>query len=138
MSQAPTETLQQRYKTSIRKLTIWTMAWLISLALVAFGPAFIWDYQTTVSVVAIVVNLLVGVQMIIANKRHLDGMDELQRKLHMNAMAISLGVSMVSGAVYGLLEPVRLLEQTPSPSNILFVMGISYLVSLVIGSRKYQ
>ena len=110
----------------------------MSLALLAFGPKLIWDFNVTISLSVIAVNVFFGYRIIITNKKHLDGLDELQRKLHLNAMAISLGVSMVFGAVYGLLEPARLLESTPSPSNILFVMGISYLISLVINFRKYQ
>ena len=92
----------------------------------------------TISLSIIAVNVVFGYLMIIANKKYLDGLDELQRQLHLNAMAISLGISMVFGAIYGLLEPARLLESTPNPSNILFVMGITYFISLVINSRKYQ
>ncbi|AWL12543.1 hypothetical protein HMF8227_02082 [Saliniradius amylolyticus] len=138
MSQTPTNSLEQRHKRSTKALFIWTSGWLLSLALVAFGPKFLWHFSTSITLVAIAVNLFLGYRMIVVNKQHLEALDELQRQLHMNAMAISLGVSMVFGAVYGLLEPVRLLDSTPSPSNILFVMGLSYLISIVINSRKYQ
>ncbi|WP_100656732.1 hypothetical protein [Alteromonas flava] len=130
--------LAQRMRESNRSLFIWTSCWVISLAVIAFGPKFFWDYAPTYSVIAIAVNLFMGYRMIIANKRHFDGLDELQRRIHFNAMAISLGVSMVFGAIYGLLEAIRLISFSPNPSNILFVMGISYIVSVFIGFRKYQ
>ncbi|GAB2685362.1 hypothetical protein GCM10027170_15390 [Aliiglaciecola aliphaticivorans] len=76
--------------------------------------------------------------MIMANKHHLSRMDEMQRKIQLEAMAMSLGVSMVFGAAYGLIEATRLLSHSPNPSNILFVMGISYGVSVAIGSRRYM
>ena len=44
-------------------------------------------------------------------------MDEMQRKIQFEAMAVSLGVSMVFGAIYGLLEAVKLIEHSPNPSN---------------------
>ena len=138
MNDTTSTTLDQRNKASTKALFIWTLGWLVSLALLAFGPKFIWDFNVTISLSVIAVNVFFGYRMIITNKKHLDGLDELQRQLHLNAMAISLGVSMVFGAIYGLLEPARLLESTPSPSNILFVMGISYFISLVINFRKYQ
>ncbi|RTE86799.1 hypothetical protein EYQ95_09190 [Lysobacter sp. N42] len=116
----------------------WTLAWVLSLALLAFGPKFVWDFAVGYSIAVIVVNLFCGYKMIMANKMMLEGLDELQRKLHMNAMAISLGVSMIFGAVYGLLEGIRLIDFHPNPSSILVVMGLSYVISLLIGTRKYQ
>lgn len=138
MNDTTTTTLAQRNKASTKSLFLWTLGWLLSLALLAFGPKLLWDFNVTISLAVIAVNLVFGYCMIITNKKYLDGLDELQRQLHLNAMAISLGVSVVFGAIYGLLEPARLLDATPSPSNILIVMSISYFLSLVINFRKYQ
>lgn len=138
MNDTTTTTLAQRNKASTKTLFLWTLGWLLSLALLAFGPKLLWDFNVTISLAVIAVNLVFGYCMIITNKKYLDGLDELQRQLHLNAMAISLGVSVVFGAIYGLLEPARLLDATPSPSNILIVMSISYFLSLVINFRKYQ
>ena len=138
MNDTTTTTLAQRNKASTKTLFLWTLGWLLSLALLAFGPKLLWNFNVTISLAVIAVNLVFGYCMIITNKKYLDGLDELQRQLHLNAMAISLGVSVVFGAIYGLLEPARLLDATPSPSNILIVMSISYFISLVINFRKYQ
>ena len=138
MNDTTTTTLAQRNKASTKTLFLSTLGWLLSLALLAFGPKLLWDFNVTISLAVIAVNLVFGYCMIITNKKYLDGLDELQRQLHLNAMAISLGVSVVFGAIYGLLEPARLLDATPSPSNILIVMSISYFISLVINFRKYQ
>lgn len=138
MNDTASTTLAQRNKASTKTLFLWTLGWLLSLALLAFGPKLLWDFNVAISLSVIAVNLVFGYCMIITNKKYLDGLDELQRQLHLNAMAISLGVSVVFGAIYGLLEPARLLDATPSPSNILIVMSISYFISLVINFRKYQ
>lgn len=131
-------TLSQRCRSTQQSLFIWTFGWLVSLAAATFGPQLIWDLNKPLTIIAIAVNLLLGIKMIIANKRFLDGLDELQRKVHLNAMAVSLGVTLVFGAVAGLLEPVGLVQETPNPSNLLFVMSIAYLVSIFINNRKYQ
>jgi len=130
-------TIKQRTNRSTRSLMIWTLLWTLSLAVIAFAPKFLWDYATTFTLLAIVVNVFFGFKMIMANKVHLESLDELQQRIQLNAMAISLGVSMVFGALYGLLEAVRLISFSPNPSNILFVMGITYFISVVIGSRHY-
>jgi hypothetical protein len=67
----------------------------------------------------------------------LQDLDELQQRIHLEAMALSLGVSMVAGAMFGLLESIKLVSITPNPSSILFVMGITYMIGMVLGTRKY-
>lgn len=129
--------MAEKTKRNTKSLAIWTGSWLVSLAAVAFGPVFLWDYHTVVSWCAIALNVLMGYKMIMANKQHLEDLDELQQRIHLVAMALSLGVSMVFGAVFGLLESVRLVEFQPNPSSVLFVMGISYAIGMVLAHRKY-
>jgi len=138
MHHSNSSTLAERTKQSNKTIFTWTLAWVLSLALLAFGPKYLWDFTPGISIAVIVVNFWFGYKMIMANKMMLDGLDELQRKMHLNAMAISLGVSLVFGAVYGLLEGIRIISFHPNPSNILVVMAVSYIVSLLIGVKKYQ
>lgn len=129
--------IEEKNKRNTKSLAVWTGAWLISLALVAFGPVFLWDYHQVITLCTIATNLVMGYKMIMANKQHLEDLDELQQRIHLVAMALSLGVSMVFGAVFGLLESVRVVEFQPNPSSVLFVMGISYGIGMVLAHRKY-
>ncbi len=134
---ASTETLKQRVSRTNKHMFVWTLAWLLSLALFAFGPKFLWDFAPTYSLLSLAINAFFGFKMIVANKRHIDSMDEMQQRIHYNAMAVSLGISMIFGAAYGLLQSAQLIEHTPNPSNILFVMAISYIISVFVGFKKY-
>ena len=129
--------IEEKSKRNTKSLAVWTGAWLVSLALVAFGPILLWDYHKVITLCSIVTNLVMGYKMIMANKQHLEDLDELQQRIHLVAMALSLGVSMVFGAVFGLLESVRLVEFEPNPSSVLFVMGISYAIGMILAHRKY-
>jgi len=133
-----TNSICEKNKRNTRSLAVWTSAWLLTLAMVAFGPILLWDFHKMITIVAIGANLLMGYKMIMANKQHLEDLDELQQRIHLVAMALSLGVSMVFGAVFGLLESSRLVEFHPNPSSVLFVMGISYAVGMVLAHRKYS
>jgi hypothetical protein len=137
-SKKTNNSIASKSKQNTKSLAIWTGAWLVSLALVAFGPLVLWDYHQAISLSAIALNVFMGYKMIMVNKKHLEDLDELQQRIHLVAMALSLGVSMVFGAVYGLLESIRLVEFQPSPSGVLFVMGISYAVGMVLAHRKYS
>lgn len=132
-----TDTINSRTVTNTKKLALWTGLWLISLALVAFGPKFLWDFHIVISSLLIVANILVGYKMIIANKEHLEGLDELQQRIHLEAMALSLGCSVVFGAVFGLLENIQIMASSPNPSSVLFVTGITYGLGMLIAHRKY-
>ena len=127
----------QKLKNGSKTLFFWTTLWVLSVALLAFGPKLLWHFEHAVTLPAVFINLLLGIKLLTAHKQHLDDMDELQKKVHFNAMAISLGMTMILGTIYGLLKPMGFIEEHPTPSNLLFVMGISYLMAVFINFRKY-
>ena len=132
------EKLDGRMARSSKKVALWTFAWVVSLALLTFGPRFLWDYATIITLAITAINIGCGYKMILANKSHLADMDELKRTIQLNAMAVSLGASMVFGAVYGVMETIKIIDHSPNPSNILFVMAISYAIALFVGRRRYS
>ncbi|MFT6883791.1 MAG: hypothetical protein ACJAVY_002597, partial [Marinoscillum sp.] len=51
-------------------LAAWTFAWLVATAFSTFGRTYIWDISnTTYSAMAIGLTFLVGIGMILANRR---------------------------------------------------------------------
>lgn len=133
-----TDNIEQRVTRSNKHNAVWTSAWLLSLIGLTFGTKFLWDYQTSLTLIALIFNLFSGYKMIMANKRLIEVMDELQRRVHLNAMAITLGVSVVFGAIYGLLDDIQLIPFELHHSNILFVMGPTYLLCVLLGMKKYS
>ena len=79
-----------------KNLAFWTLTWVLTMAVASFGPKLIWNFDTTISTVVIALNTLIGVGMIQSNRRYLNGLDEMQRKLSLEAMAIALGVGVVA------------------------------------------
>ncbi len=124
-------------KNTIR-LGIWTLAWVLSLALATFGPLFIWESGTLFSVLAIATNLALGVGMILANKRHLHGLDEMQRQVQLEAMALALGVGLITGLSFSTLEIANLISFDVEISHMVILMSITYAIGLTIGHRKYR
>jgi hypothetical protein len=120
------------------QLAIWTFAWVLTTALAAFGPKLIWDFQTALTVMAVLANLGVGVGMILANRRHLRGLDELHQKVFLDAGALTLGVGLVTGLSYELLDDVRLISFEPQISHLVMLMCITFLVGMIAGHRKYR
>lgn len=119
------------------QLGLWTLGWVLSLALATFGPMFLWESGTALSVVAIAINLGIGVGMIVANKHHLQGLDELQRQVQLEAMALSLGVGLITGLAFSTMDVVNLINFDAEISHMVILMSITYAIGLAIGRRKY-
>ena len=50
---------------NLKQLAYWTAAWGLTLVLPAFGPKFLWDYNSSISILAILVNTIIGVGIIL-------------------------------------------------------------------------
>lgn len=122
----------------ILPLALWTLAWLASTVLLRFGAEYIWDYLPIYSIIALILHLLFGAAMIVVNIKYLSQLDELQRKITMDAMGITLGVGLIAGIAYEQLEDIKLIAVEPSISHLIMVMAITYVVSILIGNRSYK
>ncbi|AVR46259.1 hypothetical protein C7S20_13855 [Christiangramia fulva] len=120
------------------KLAFWTLGWVLSLALVTFGAKFIWNFNVTISVIMILANLLIGVGMILANIRLLQQIDELQRKIQLDAMGITLGVALVAGIGYSALDITNVIGFDAEISHLVFLLGITYIAAILIGNARYK
>jgi len=122
----------------VKQLALWTLAWLVSTVLLRFGAEYIWDFQAAYSIVALTIHLVLGAAMIRVNVKHLSSLDELQRKITMDAMGITLGIGLIAGIAYEQLEDIKLIPFEPEIGHLIMLMGITYMVSILIGNRKYK
>lgn len=118
-------------------LGAWTGAWVISMAVATFGPNFIWDLQA-LTVIAVLINFIIGIGMILANIRHLRGLDELMRRIQLEAMGLSLGIGIVLGLSYSLLDITDVITTDAEISYLVILITLVYIVSLMINKRRYQ
>ena len=118
-------------------LAAWTAAWVASLALARFGPGPVWPESSSLTPIAVGLCVLVGIGMLVANKRHLLGMDELQRTLQLQAMAWALGAGLVAGTAWTLLDRYQLIAVDASIAHLIIFMALTYLAALALGLRRY-
>ena len=85
---------KKNYNTQTKKntinLAIYTALWTVSLAIATFGPLFLWEGNKTLTFIGVITNAIFGVLMILANVKHMNGLDELQKKIQLDAMGIAL------------------------------------------------
>lgn len=133
-----TNAWEARTKKNTKHLALWSIAWTLSVALATFGSKFIWHGDTLATILAILLNLGIGIGMIRANKRHLKGLDELQQKIQLEAMALALGVGLVGGLSYSLLDITNLIASDAEISHLIMLMALTYIAGIVAGQVKYK
>lgn len=129
---------QSRQVKSTFRLFIWTAAWVGMLAIFAFGPKFVWNESPSLTFAAFAACIVVGVGWVIATKNHIQGMDEMIQKVHLDALGITLGLSVIIGLPYSLLDAYGLAPFEPRMAYLLFLMSPVYLISILMGLRRYR
>jgi len=120
------------------RLGYWTGAWLLTIALANFGPVFIWHGNQLPTILVILANIGFGIGMIMANKRHLNGLDEMHQKIQLEAMALSLGVGLVLGFGYSNLDDTNVIAFDADFSHLVILMSLTYLAGVFAGLKRYR
>lgn len=125
-------------KKATKNLAQWTMFWIVSLALATFGPKLIWNGNFTLSLIAMLVNAILGAGLILAHIKHISALDELQKKVQMDAMGIALGVGIVGGMSYSVMDISNIISGDAEISHLVMLISISYMVAITIGKKRYS
>ena len=122
----------------VPQLALWSLAWVLSLAVARFGPGGLWDSRDLLSGAAIAVNLALGAGWVLAYRRHLGALDELQRKIEMDAMVFTLGAGIVVGFAVGAAEASGLIGLEPDVAAMALMMGPTYMLATLAGRLRYR
>ena len=123
---------------NIIRLGYWTGAWVLTVAVAAYGPKFIWHFNTLLTVTAILLNLAIGIGMMVVNIRYLKRLDEMQQKILLESAALTLEVGLVSGISYELLEDINLITFQPEISHLIIIMALTFIVGTYVIQRRYR
>ena len=125
-------------KLNTRNLQFWTILWVVSMAIATFGPIFFWTGNTTLNILGIGINLGLGIGMILANRKFINSLDELQKKIQLDAMGIALGVGVVGGLSYSLLDQTNVIARDAEIGFIVMLMSLTYAIGTLIGQKRYK
>ena len=127
-----------RDRVSTAKVAYWGLAWVLATAGATFGPELLWGYGTLITSIGIAIQLALGFGMIWTFKGVLLAMDELQRLIQLEAISLALGVGVVVGVSYELLEDVKLITFQPEISHLIILISLTYSFGLFLGNRRYR
>ena len=122
----------------VKTLAVSTTVWLITMAIAAFGPTLLWDNQTSITLLAIALNLIAGLFVIKSNLQHWKSLDEMLKRVHLHAMGIALGLGIVGGLSFSLLETSDIIQTEFDLSFMVILMALSYLISTIVGMKRLR
>ena len=134
----PENGYQSRTRTNVMRLFRWNGAWCAATALMAFGPKFLLNNALVFTLLAVALDVAVGVGMILANKNYLAELDELQRKVQLNSMGITLGVGLIAGVPLSVMDSYHVIPFHADIAYLLILMTLTFAVSNVYGTRRYR
>ena len=102
--------MKELKKKRLKKMAFWNMLWTLTMDVASFGPKFLWDGNTLLTILAILVNLAIGVGMILMNRKLIMEGDELEKRIQLESMGLTLGLAVVVGLSYSLLDSTNLIS----------------------------
>ncbi|MFK7755582.1 MAG: hypothetical protein AB8B53_01480 [Flavobacteriales bacterium] len=132
------EILNKEIQKATKNLAVWTLLWIVTLALATFGPKFLWKGDVIWSIIAILINAAIGIGLIRAHMKHISALDELQKKIHLDAMGIALGAGIVGGLSYSVMDIANVIQGDAEIGFLIMLISISYMIALVIGKKRYS
>ena len=134
----PEKGYESRYRTNTKRLVGWNSAWVAATMLMLFGPKVLWNKALGFTLLAVGLDVAVGVGMILANKKYLAELDELQRKVQLNSMGITLGVGLIAGVPLSVMDAYQVIPFHADIAYLLVLMSLTFGVSNLYGTRRYR
>ena len=129
--------MKEERRKHLINLGLWTWSWVATLAIATFGPIFIWEDHKALTTLAIITNLSNGVLMILANRRLFNHYDEMERKIHLESLALTLGLTIIVGLTYSLLDQTNLIPFDAEIVVLVGFMGVTYMITLLVNRKRY-
>ena len=129
---------QSRVCTSMMRMMGWSVAWLAATALMRFGPLYLWKMDSPLTLVAVALDVAVGIGMVLANRAYLESLDELQQKVYLNALAITAGVALIAGVPFTVMGLYHVISFHAEIWHLLMLMGLTFLLSTLYGTWRYR
>ena len=135
---SPEDGYQARTRANTVRLFYWSGAWVGATLLMALGPKFLWNKASVFTLLAVGLDVAVGAGWILANKKYVGELDELQRKVYLNALGITVGVAVVVGVPFSVMKAYHVIPFKADFGQLVMLMGLTFLASILYGTWRYR
>ena len=106
--------------------------------LMCFGPGFLWHRALGLTLLAAGLDIAVGVGMLLATKKYIEELDELQRKIFLNALGIAVGVGLIVGVPWTVMDVYHVIHFHANFGFLVILQGLTFMVSFLYGTWRYR
>ena len=78
-----------------------------------------------------------GIGLIFAYRRFLKDLDEMERQIQLDALALSVGVTLAGFSSYSILDKAVVVPAL-DPAYLIVLMSFTYMAGLIIGRIRYR
>ena len=75
---------------------------------------------------------------VVAHARYLRGLDELQRKIQVDALAVALGAGLVAGFAYAAASIAGLIADDANIALFSVLVAVVYVIAIAVGNLRYR
>jgi fluoride ion exporter CrcB/FEX len=129
-------TASEKDRRNQRQIVFWSLAWIVPFLFVDLAVSNDWIESDAFAIVGTLAVTILGVGLLLAFRRFLKDADELRRKIELDALALTVGVGVVAGFSYSLLESAGLIDKAEL-MNLVVVMAATYVISVNVGLRRF-
>ncbi len=129
--------LPKRDIQNANKVNLWCLIWVVTLGI----STYMFDYEEYRSwpylLSAVVINGGSGIALVFAYKKLLVNLDEMERKIQLEALALSVGVTIVAYSVGSILVKADFLTKL-EPAHLIVAISLGYIVGLISGRVRHS
>ncbi len=114
-----------------------TFIWIATMIYIDKGILYAWFGSDMLINLLIALDTMLGIAVIFTFINLLKSMDELQRKIQFDALAFSMGTTMVASITYSLLTTAQIVKDSET-SDLILIMTFCYMASVIYGQVKYR
>ncbi|MCG9738910.1 hypothetical protein L1D32_12130 [Shewanella insulae] len=119
------------------RVNLLALLWALSLG----GTSFLahQGYLASIWVLAssFILHGVIGIWMLLAFKRFLRQLDEMERKIQLDALALAVGVSIIGFSLYSILDMADLLPDLKA-AYLVVLLSLTYMLGIIFGRLSYR
>lgn len=129
--------LPKRDVKNANRVNLLTLFWALTLMI----STFLSENELLNSGLAITlvfcIHTLIGIAMLTSYRHFLIQLDEMERKVQLNALALSVGIAIISFSSYSILENSAIVPPL-NAAYLIVLIALTYIVGIIKGRISYR
>ena len=119
------------------RVNLLALLWAGTLAITSMSREYTWHSNMLFISIIFTVHTFIGLLMVFSFRKFLKELDDLERKIQLDALALSVGITIISFSSTSILSMAGIIEKLDQ-SSLIMLMAASYMVGIVVGRIKYR